>query len=180
MAKHVGIGLVSTALGGRGSSCNGLYSIKSIGRVETSTFVNNHSFHDMTTLRPASTTEAQPRASSSSSRSRLTEADFEAALAKADTIFLKAGPDLAANGTVLTRDEDAPDPIEKRSFEQDYRSTPLPSVIPPTPTGSHKRHDSKATVASSESASKIRFNVKAMGLDGEYCCDRADGRGDCQ
>jgi hypothetical protein len=135
----------------------------------------------MTTLRPGSIAEAQPRASSSSSRSRLTEADFEAALAKADTLYLSGGPNLEADGTVTTREEDAPDPIEKRSFEQDYRSPKLPSpgVIPPTPSPSHTRRDSRATIASTDSATKLRFKqLKAIGLDGGYrCLKLADGRG---
>ena len=134
----------------------------------------NHANGKMT--RPA---VIDSRPSISSNRSQRREVDFEAALLNpTQTLFISSSPNLDDDTPVFSQAEpDAPDPIEKRSFEQDFnggeatpvKSVGLPAVIPPTPStpGSNSRRDS---LQSSDSAarrlSKLK-PLKALGMDGE-------------
>jgi hypothetical protein len=119
------------------------------------------------------------RPSISSNRSQRREVDFEAALLNpTQTLFISSSPNLDDDSPIFTHPEpDAPDPINKRSFEQDFNgggATPvkivgLPAVIPPTPStpGSNSRRDS---MQSSDSAAKRLSKLKplkALGMDGE-------------
>ena len=119
------------------------------------------------------------RPSISSNRSQRKEVDFEAALLNpSKTLFISSSPNLDDDQPVFpSADTDAPDPIEKRSFEQDYNgggATPVkgvgsPAIIPPTP--STPGHDSRRdSMASSDSAAKRLSKLKplkALGMDGE-------------
>lgn len=123
---------------------------------------------------------AESRVSSSSNRSR--EADFEAALLNAKTIFLSSTSLTIDEGepTYPSRDEDAPDPIEKRSFEQDYDQklrTPTknnfasPSIIPPTPSTPGTDGPSRASISTTDSQGRRISRIKplkAVDMHGEF------------
>jgi hypothetical protein len=119
------------------------------------------------------------RPSISSNRSQRREVDFEAALLNpTQTLFISSSPNLDDDTPIFAQSTPgAPDPIEKRSFEQDFngigatpvKSVGLPAVIPPTPStpGSNSRRDS---MQSSDSAAKRLSKLKplkALGMDGE-------------
>lgn len=126
------------------------------------------------------------RPSTSSNRSvRRTGADFEAALLKpTDTIFLSGSPSLGQELSTATPirvvDHDAPQPIEKRSFEEDLtRLTVTPvkkfGVIPPTPSPIlSERRTSAVTTGSELSATPSRVSIagpkkvigQSLGIDG--------------
>ena len=135
----------------------------------------NHAHREMT--RPV---VIDSRPSISSNRSQRREVDFEAALLNpSQTLFISSSPNLEDDTPIFAQSTPgAPDPIEKRSFEQDFngigatpvKSVGLPAVIPPTPStpGSNSRRDS---MQSSDSAAKRLSKLKplkALGMDGEF------------
>jgi hypothetical protein len=134
----------------------------------------NHAHGEMT--RPV---VIDSRPSISSNRSQRREVDFENALLNpTQTLFISSSPNLDDDTPIFAQTTPgAPDPIEKRSFEQDFngigatpvKSVGLPAVIPPTPStpGSNSRRDS---MQSSDSAAKRLSKLKplkALGMDGE-------------
>ena len=123
--------------------------------------------------------DSRPSISSNRSQQRR-EVDFEAALLNpTQTLFISSSPNLDDDTPIFAQSTPgAPDPIEKRSFEQDFngigatpvKSVGLPAVIPPTPStpGSNSRRDS---MQSSDSAAKRLSKLKplkALGMDGEF------------
>lgn len=139
---------------------------------------------------------ADSRPSFSSNRSR--EADFEAALLHpSETIYLRSSPVIdEVEPTFASREADAPDPIGKRSFEEDYDQTvrtPIknvtaPSVIPPTPSTAGTARSRTSTSISGDSGGGRRGSrvkpLQAIDMHRQYLCpgcatmDKADlGRG---
>lgn len=122
---------------------------------------------------------SEPRPSTSSNRSR--EADFEAALLTNRTVFLSTSNPTIEEGQAqsVQHDSDAPEPVSKRSFEQDYDDaarTPVkavgsPAVIPPTPS-TIGRGSVAGTSISNDSGGRRSSRIKplmAVGMDGK--CD---------
>lgn len=115
---------------------------------------------------------AEPRVSTSSNRSR--EADFEAALLNAKTVFLSSTSPRIEEGentfSLRDEDEDAPEPVEKRSFEQDYDQelrTPTknfasPSVIPPTPSTPGTDGPSRVSISTTDSSGRRNSKIKPL------------------
>lgn len=136
------------------------------------------SFQLITTYQPVEYADAmtrpslsEPRPSISSTRSR--EADFEAALLNpAQTKYISSSPIIdEAEPTFPSRDADAPDPIGKRSFDEDLEQnlrTPVknvasPSVIPPTPSTAGTERSRTSTSTSGDSGSGRRASrIKPM------------------
>jgi hypothetical protein len=128
------------------------------------------------------------RPSVSSNRSQRREDDFEAALLNPQTLFISSSPNLDVDQPVFpSREADAPDPAQKRSFEDDYNNpgvTPVkgattPAVIPPTPTTpgtSNARRDSYASTTVSTDSAARRLSrlkpLKAVGMDGRSIVHR--------
>lgn len=123
------------------------------------------------------------RPSISSNRSQRKEVDFEAALLNpSQTLFISSSPNLDDDQPVFpSREADAPDPAQKRSFEEDYnhpdltpvRGADSPAVIPPTPStpgASGSRRDSLASTSVSTDSPARRLSrlkpLKAVGMDG--------------
>lgn len=118
--------------------------------------------------------------STSSNRSRA--ADFEAALLNANTIFLSSTSPTIDEGepTFPQHDADAPDPVEKRSFEQDFdqelrtptKNVASPSIIPPTPSTPGNDGPSRGSISTMDSGgnrvSRIK-PLKAIDMHGESC-----------
>jgi len=131
-------------------------------------------------IAPPTPSPNPPRASISSNRSfRRTEADFEAALLNpAATIFLSAAPTLGEQlgpASPPRNDHDAPQPVEKRSFEEDMvpavTAVKNVGVIPPTPsTMRSDRRLSTTTKGSVKSTpngmSGSRKMGQSFGIDG--------------
>lgn len=167
----------------------------------------------------ARTTSGQPRVSTSSNRSRPTADDFEAALRDpGKTLFLSSTPQAVVSALpgmgaspdttphagfeatmqpVPEYNADRPEPVPKRSFEEDLRdlggparrpsvpglqSTPqksgaapgFPGVIPPTPSTADTfiRRESVATTGSTGSSPATnrtqRYRGQAVGIEGAF------------
>jgi len=114
------------------------------------------------TARPPSTDI--PRLSITSNRSnRRSGIDFESALNANDTIYISTSTPIGEEPATPHMDNDAPEPIEKRSFEDDMkRMTPVkmstPVVVPPTPSSSTRMSDRRVSTTASP--------LKSIGLDG--------------
>lgn len=120
-----------------------------------------------------------PRPSTSSNRSfRRTGADFEAALLDPTaTMFLSGSPVLDQEGFQSSPprkvDHDAPQPVEKRSFEEDLMVaavTPAKKVgvIPPTPsTFASDKRSSRTDLVPVRMPSGSRKTGQSFGIDGE-------------
>ena len=148
----------------------------------------NHAHGEMT--RPV---VIDSRPSISSNRSQRREVDFEAALLNpTQTLFISSSPNLDDDTPIFAQSTPgAPDPIEKRSFEQDFngvgatpvKSVGLPAVIPPTPStpGSNSHRDSmQSSDSAAKSLSKLK-PLKALGMDGELqrVLQKLMSRGSC-
>lgn len=125
-----------------------------------------------------------PRPSTSSNRSlRRTEADFEAVLLNPTaTIFLSASngrdDDPVQASPPQKIDRDAPDPVEKRSFEDDLRRERTPAkrvgLIPPTPSTAGEGSRSLGAPGGSADSTPVRMvssrkTGQSLGIDGGFC-----------
>jgi hypothetical protein len=208
LAENRNATLISSLIGGLSLCC---HEVTCTSTSLYSVVANFHSFHNpnphldpiicrnpqqlpvrMSFSGPTRGPSPVPRVSTSSARSRKTAEDFEAALLHpTQTIFLSGSVTHDTPISSVPDDHDAPIPIGKRSFEEDYEynlragATPTKGggmeVTPPTPTtvaststvpantsnsvysGSSVRRPSQATQSSLGSAGSTPTRVLAKG-----------------